>query len=144
MALAPDAGMAVWYGITGEDVGDGSHWLKFERGYDYGDVGRLIDRGASGESELNPLYVGAYGEGTDPTISSTMNIFQSRSDNIVVDGLDFENGVQILGGDNILLNNISVTGDEVNIQHVNGFTLRESDITDVAHDAPVNSGDRMS
>jgi hypothetical protein len=139
MALKTDAGMKLWYQITtGEET---SHSLLFERGYTYDDTGRLIGRGASGESELNPLHIGAYGEGEDPNLTSKLNIYQAATNNLVIQGIDFENGVQILAGSNILLDNVSITGGETNVQNIDGITFYRVDITDVAHDAPVRIGD---
>ena len=69
MALDAEAGMKLWGRVT--DAGsDTSNWLLFERGYEYHDLGRILDRNTEGESELNPLYMGAYGDGDQPVITS--------------------------------------------------------------------------
>ncbi|TBN38645.1 hypothetical protein EYE42_12185 [Paracoccus subflavus] len=138
-ALATDLGMQLWYASTDRSQAATSNWLLFERGYSYENTGRLIGRGASGESALNPVYVGAYGEGTDPIIEKGAQIFQNQSKHVVIQDLDL-NGFKALLGENVLLDNLSFTAKEVVAQGLTRFTLRESDIVDVAHLKPVNSG----
>ena len=41
MALAEDAGMALWNEVT-PDWSETSNWLLLERGHDYGDLGRIM------------------------------------------------------------------------------------------------------
>ncbi|GFE67357.1 calcium-binding protein [Litoreibacter roseus] len=141
MALNPDAGMKLWYNITDGDEGPNSHWLHLESGYEYDDLGRLVARGAEGESELHPIHITSYGDGDKPVINAPLNAYQEDSSNIVISDLAFTNGVQVLGGSNILMENLSVTGEEMNIQNVDGYTLRNSDVTDVYHDVPSRGGD---
>lgn len=140
MALDSELGLELWYAITHVKQGATSNWLLFERGYDYGKTGRLINAAASGESELNPLFVGAYGEGAKPIIGSEISIYQRDSDHVVIQGLDAY-GFMALQGNNILLDDMSFFGEMLNIQKVNKFTLRNSDIVDMIHDEPVNDGD---
>ncbi|SFR19260.1 Ig-like domain-containing protein [Poseidonocella sedimentorum] len=140
-ALKADAGMALWYEITDRDNDPNSHWLLFERGYDYGDVGRLVARGAMGESELHPQLIGAYGEGDRPVIASQVQLFQDASENIVVRDLALTDGAMVFGSDNVLFDNVQISGDELNVQKMDGFTLRNSEVLDVVHDTPVNDSD---
>ena len=65
MSLDETAGMMAWKEMTGLGEEPSSHWLLFERGYEY-NTGRLIEEGTTGESELHPIYIGAYGEGSPP------------------------------------------------------------------------------
>ena len=139
-ALSTGLGMELWYEITGSTKAPQSNWLLFERGYEYGGTGRLISRGGQGESELHPMYVGAYGEGDAPRILDKPNMYQATSHNVVVQGLNLDGGFQALQGKNLLLNDVAFTGAEMNIQNVDGFTFRNSSITDVAREATVDGG----
>lgn len=136
-ALSTELGTALWYHL---DDTPSSNWLLFERGYEYADTGRLVGRGASGESALHPLYIGAYGEGDAPRILDRFNIYQNDSDNVVVRDLEFHGGVQILQGSNVLMENLTVVHDGLNIQNVDGYTFRNSSILDVIKETPVNKG----
>lgn len=137
-ALDTTLGMELWYASTGRNAGPNSNWLLFERGYQYEDLGRIVNRGANGESALNPTFIGAYGQGHDPKIDGTILIFQDKVSHIVIQGLD-TTGITALGGDNLLLDQLSVKGNHVNIQNITGFTLRDSDIADVIRSAPVTN-----
>lgn len=139
MALSEEVGMEVWYASTNGDKDPTSNWLLFERGYDYTETGRLIGKDSDGESELHPLVITSWGEGDKPVIHETLNIYQENSANVVVTDVAFDAKVQVLDGTNILLDNLSVTGHEVNIHNVDGFTLRESDISDAVHENSLNS-----
>ncbi len=57
MALDAEAGMRLWYGITGSGSEPSSHWLLFERGYEYDDLGGVIDWGTVGR---RPAASGSY------------------------------------------------------------------------------------
>lgn len=138
-ALATDVGMSLWQEITGRREAPNSNWLLFERGYEYDDLGRVISRGATGESALHPQYVGAYGEGQDPKLSSIL-MYQDKSSNIVVQNVDVSS-MTILGGKNILLDHMSFTKNMVNLKDTDGLTVQNSDIFDVVRDEPVNNKD---
>lgn len=135
-ALDTGLAMELWYASTSSKTGPTSNWLLFERGYTYEDTGRLIGRGASGESALNPMYVGAYGTGADPELKSGATIFQNHSEHVVIQGIDLV-GFTTLLGENILLDRVSVTGKHLNVKDMQRFTLRDSDIVDVVRDKPV-------
>ncbi|MEL6418108.1 MAG: right-handed parallel beta-helix repeat-containing protein [Pseudomonadota bacterium] len=146
MAVTPEVGMQIWFEITaGQET---SHWLQFERGYEYDNLnslqyndptGRLTPAEASGESELHPLHITAYGEGSDPVLNVTA--YQSESSNIVFSGVRLENGSQInFESQNILYDDVSF-GGELLVQNSEAVTIRNSDITDVVHDEPVDGGD---
>ncbi len=130
-ALDSKLGMALWSEITSMKTGPASHWLLLERGYQYDDVDRLIYRGASGESAINPLYVGAYGTGKDPVIGGSIRIFQNQSEHIVIQDIATKAGVMALLGENILFDNMTLSGDGFNLQNVTRLTLRNSQIIDV-------------
>lgn len=142
MALDTEAGMLLWYGLTDRPSEGSSDWLLFERGYEYVDTGRLIGRGAEGESELHPQYIGAYGEGDRPVIAEdSVRMYQDHSQNIVIQNITFKGGFQAIWGDNLLLEDIEVTDEEMSIAGVDGFTIRDSDIHHVTADAPSSGGD---
>ena len=140
MALAVDAGKALWTGLLNEE-GDSSDWLLFERGYEYDDLSySMLVNKANGESELNPLYIGAYGEGDRPVITSTLISFKTGSDNVVIQDLHFTGGVLLFSGNNILFENVEVTEDDMVVQgagkEMGGITLRNSSIYDVHLEEP--------
>lgn len=138
-ALDTKIGMELWYASTGRSAGPNSNWLLFERGYDYGDVNQVVARGASGESALNPMYIGAYGQGDDPLIRGTIKIFQDQVSHVVIQNIDTTN-VNALLGENLLFDNISVTLDGMSVENVKNFSLVDSDIIDVARLKPLNGG----
>lgn len=138
-ALDTALGMELWYEITSSKMGPTSNWLLFERGHSYDGAGRLVTRGATGESALNPVYIGAYGTGDDPRIEDGIQIYQSPVSHVVVQDLDVT-GFRALLGENLLLDHMSFSRKEVVVQGPSQFTLRESEVIDVAHLKPVNAG----
>jgi hypothetical protein len=138
-ALDAGIGMDVWYASTSGDKEPTSNWLHFEKGYDYQDTGRIIGQDSDGESELHPLFVTSWGEGDKPVLHEAFNIYQAHSENVVVSDIAIDDRVQVLNGGNILFDNLSVFNSEMNIQNVNNFTLRNSDISDATKEASVNS-----
>lgn len=139
-ALDSSLGMELWYAVTGRNIAPNSNWLLLERGYEYENLGRIVDRGTQGESALNPTLIGAYGEGNDPKINGGVTIFQDKSSHVVLQGLDIT-GVSALGGENILFDRMSISKSQATFKGILGFTLRDSDITDVAHNEPkANNG----
>ena len=142
IALAPDAGMTLWYEISHGNAGPNSNWLLFERGYEYDLDGRVTANGAQGESEIHPQLLTAYGEGADPIILTRLNVIRDPSENVVVQGLDLHGGAQLLEGSNMLFDDISITGGaEFSVTTGEGITLRNSDIVDNYRETPVNEGD---
>ena len=137
-ALSTELATDLWYKLVKD--GPSSNWLLFERGYEYHDTGRLVSASASGESALHPLFIGAYGEGADPIIDTKVEIYQRDSDHVVLQGLDI-NHFMALQGSNMLLDDMSITRESMNVQSVDRFTLRNSDVFDIFHDEPVNDGD---
>ncbi|WP_311200400.1 calcium-binding protein [Jannaschia sp. W003] len=137
MALALDAAEILWGTITGSSADPSSHWLLFERGYEY-EAGRIIGDGTHGEDELHPVHVTAWGEGEPPVITDSFLIYQEPSSNIVFSGLSFSEGFKAFGGANFILDDVHVTNAMMNVQSVDGFTFRQSDIIDVIKDAPAD------
>ena len=138
---SPDMALSKW---TGTDVwkamqksGDpNSNWLLMERGYEYTDVAdRLFVRNMQGEDELHPIHITAFGDGAQPVFTELPRMYQDPSSNVVVSDIHFTAGVQIIQGSNILLEDITLTGEGLmNIQNVDGFTLRDSDIWDIRYE----------
>ncbi|WP_207101618.1 right-handed parallel beta-helix repeat-containing protein [Paracoccus shandongensis] len=136
-ALDTELGMKLWDKITGWTTN--SNWLLFERGYQYDGTTRLITRGTNGESPLNPVFIGAYGEGTDPKITNAVQLYQEDSKHVVLQGVDITSAMVLQGG-NLLFDRITVSGEGgLNIQNAAGFTLLDSDITDVTRKSPVSA-----
>ncbi len=139
-ALSTEMGMKLWYHINSAQAGENSNWLLFEKGYQYDNTQRLIPRGSSGESAINPIVIGAYGEGTDPIITDQIQIYQDATNHLILKDLDITGGFMALKGKNILLDHITVKENEgLNIQNVNGFTLRNSDIIDIVRNHPIDN-----
>ena len=141
-ALDAEAGKMLWSRLTDakghDDVEPGSHWLMIEKGHTYSDLGRLISRAGQGESPLHPLYVGTWGSGTRPVIESEVQAYQGLSKNFVVQGLELANGAVALEGENLLLDGLVVKGNNLNIQNITRFTLRESQVLDVVREKPLS------
>lgn len=139
MALDKELGMELWYAAISRKEAPTSNWLLFERGHDYGDVGRLIGRGSSGESALHPIYIGTYGDGSAPVIDSTVKAYQNTSQHVVVQGLELTNGVMVLQGENLLFDQLTVKNEGFNLQNISRLTLRDSTIIDVFQETAKSS-----
>ena len=143
LALDADAGMEVWYALTNPSWPDyaepGSHWLRLEAGHDYEGLGRVVYRGAMGESDLHPLHVTSWGEGPAPVIVDQVRILQAASENVVFSNVTFGGGVFTLEGSDLLFDDVTFTGaGGATFQHVDRYTIRDSTIEDVVGDAPRN------
>lgn len=136
-ALSAELGIKLWYEITQFSKGPNSNWLLLERGYDYDGLNRLVHRGANGESALHPIVIGAYGEGNAPTVGDQIQLYQNQSKHIVIRDIHLEGGFRALLGENIMLDNIIATGEEITVQNAARFTLRNSDVFDVINETPV-------
>jgi hypothetical protein len=139
-ALAPDAGMPLWQTISPRASTTSNH-LLFERGYTYDNLntGQFIVRGASGESELHPLYVGAWGDGPKPVIPQYQMIFQNVTSNLVIQDIHFAGGLTLLDGNNIIFDNVTFTKDGLTVQNSFGVTVRNSEFYDIYIEDPRNS-----
>ncbi|MEM9435419.1 MAG: hypothetical protein AAGA15_00140 [Pseudomonadota bacterium] len=131
MALEPGVGMDIWEATTGDGNDPSSNWLLLEDGYSY-DLGRLIEPGSTGESELNPLHVTSWGEGETAEVTSEVKIFQGVSKNIVFSDLHFSGGLNALGAQNILFDDVTFTDTTVNVQNgSSGITFHNSEFYDI-------------
>ncbi|ARC90807.1 right-handed parallel beta-helix repeat-containing protein [Rhodovulum sp. MB263] len=139
MAVDQDVGSAIWRALTGPEPS--SHWLLLERGYSYDDFKGLVDPSVRGESELHPIYVGAYGEGSPPEITQEMRSFAQTKENVVIEGLHFSDGMALDNVSNMLLSDLAISGDSLLVGHADGLTLRNSSVTDVWRETPVNDSD---
>ncbi len=136
MALDQDAGMDLWYGIAGANSNT-SHWLRFESGYEYDSVGRVIMAGASGEDELHPLHVTSYGSGPRPVIDDFVRIYQFDSHNVVFSDIEFADRFSSLSGNNILFDDVEFSS-MLDFQYGSGLTLRNSFANDIVTETPAD------
>ena len=140
-ALAEDAAIALWGELNPRDSTSSNH-LLFERGYEYTEFRDrdTLERGVSGEDELNPILIGAWGDGDKPYLEN--GFYQSNGgENVVVQDIHFDGFKWQGDGANVLLDNITVTGDPLELQRIDGITLRNSDITDVHLEQSRDGGD---
>lgn len=140
-ALAEDAGKLLWNRIAGDeaDGNESSNWLLFERGYTYNNFGKVVPQGADGESELHPLYIGAYGDGDRPVINSGLNIVNEPSENVVIQGLHFVRGGKVLEGENLIFDDLMISQDPIAIQGPDNVTIHNTTVIDVVRDSPQGS-----
>ncbi|WP_299734153.1 right-handed parallel beta-helix repeat-containing protein, partial [uncultured Tateyamaria sp.] len=138
MALKPDVGMELWYGVTGERVEPNSNWLLFEKGYEYDDLGQIVTRGLMGEDELHPAHITSWGEGEKPILTSQIEIYQRDTENLVFSDVHLQGGVRALIGSNIIFEDVEVTENGFNLQTIDNVTIRNSDIYDIFLDEPAD------
>jgi len=129
LVLATDVGMDLWYSLTSSKEAPSSHWLLFESGYEYSDLGKVIGRDAVGESELHPLHVTSWGDGPAPVLNNAISISQGMSENVVVSNLDILGGVGVKNGTNILMTDLNVEEKGMHIRDGIGVTLHDSSIS---------------
>ena len=155
MALDLDAGMRVWNEITGPGAQPSSHWLQFERGYEYdgfrGDTLQIT--GAEGESALHPIHITSYGTGADPVLRAELNSgFNVGADNVVISNVEITESASIFHSENIIFDGVSITNDTnasgnligLHVRSSEGFTLRNSEIADVYKTFNVTDGSHAS
>lgn len=131
-ALAPDVGIELFQHLTGPTAEPSSTWLLFESGYEYDGTAKIIHNGVSGEDELHPIHITSYGEGDLPVLTEQMYAHSGASENLVITKLEFAEGIySTQGGENILMDDIILTGDETVFKSMDGITLRNSEIRDV-------------
>jgi hypothetical protein len=99
-------------------------------------MGRLIWAGTQGESELHPVHVTAWGTGDRPVMLDKAHIYQNPSSNVVFTEIEFGNGIKVHGAENVLLDDVHITGSSLNARNGGGLTLRDSEIVDAHKDAP--------
>ncbi|MGR3515310.1 MAG: hypothetical protein ACU0GG_21310 [Paracoccaceae bacterium] len=136
MALAEDAGMALWREITPEGSETSNH-LLLERGYEYNNLGRILAADTHGESELHTLLIGAYGDGDKPVVTERFFQYQEGSSNLVIQGIEFSDGMVFQqNGENTILDDVKVTGYSLIVMDQEGITVRNSEIIDVHYEEP--------
>jgi hypothetical protein len=133
--------MLLWNHITDGEQGPTSHWLLFERGYEYEDLGRVMTRGMEGESELHPVHITSWGEGELPVIHARLNAYQEDTQNVVISDLYLAESAQVLQADNYLFEDVVLAGEEMNVQGGYGITIRDSAIVDAYREEPVKVTD---
>ncbi|PZX18225.1 hemolysin type calcium-binding protein [Palleronia aestuarii] len=138
-ALDTDSAMKLWNTITTQSEEPTSHWLLFEQGYEY-EPGRIIGRGVSGEDGLHPVHVTSWGNGDLPELQSMFEILQARSDFVVVSDVAFTDGIRVLSGDNLIMEDVKFSQDFFTMQGSDHITIRQSEFIDNFRDAPVNPG----
>ncbi len=150
MALAQDAGDALWIALT-QETRDGpspsSNWLRLEKGYEY-DSPVLFPRGITGEDPLHPVVITSYGEGEKPLITGDDVFLYARPfANVVVHELHFTETVRVLGTDagftgNVIFDSISSSEHgEIVFQHIDSATLRNAEIHDIKGDRDYDTQD---
>lgn len=130
MALDQKAGLMLWHEIAGPRAEPSSHWLLLERGYTYDSL-TWLTLATRGESALHPVLISAYGEGEQPILTEYQLYRSTDNANIVIRDLAFANGLELLGGKNYILEDLSITRSGLTAQFVDGVTVRDSDIIDV-------------
>lgn len=144
LALKTDVGMDVWRDITiwtsQEPV---SHWLMFESGYEYDDeaLGRVVERGTNGESELHPVHITSWGDGEKPVLSGPIFMGNEPAKNIVFSDLNFTGEVKNLTANQTLFSDVGIYEKGIYVQNVEGFTLHDSELAYVGTNTPVPEGD---
>ena len=134
LALHKSIGMDTWYSVT-PGGSETSNWLLLEKGYEYELPGRfLVGRTAEGESELHPIYMGAYGDGDRPEITS--EVLHQDMKNVVIQDIHFTGTLNIQLSHNIIFDNIMVSDSGSAFQGSSGITVRNSEFIDNRRDAP--------
>ncbi|MFD2858403.1 hypothetical protein ACFSZS_31605 [Seohaeicola zhoushanensis] len=140
MAVAEEVGDLIWRLYSGaQNTGGEAHsnWLLFERGYTYSTL-RIGTTGLPGESEVHPIYIGAYGEGEDPNIAAQLKFISPGSQNVVFQDLNFTGGIDAMRGANFLFDHVTVSDEMMNLQNLDSVTLRNSTIYDVFREEPLD------
>lgn len=140
LALAEDSGHLLWKALTPPNS-DTSHWLLLERGHEYDDLGRILSGNVNGEDELHPLYIGAWGEGEKPEITTQFKQFQESTENVVIQDIHFTGGVFWLEGKNVIFDNVTVSEEGLSMQGAEGVTIRQSEFLDIVREESLNGGD---
>jgi len=140
-ALDPQAGNLLWYGLMLEsETQPASHWLRMEAGYEY-NMPNLLHSGMNGESQLHPLHVTSYGDGPKPEVTSNVVVFAEGATNVVISDIELSGGMNYNGSQNILMDDVVVTGNhEFVVENVDSFTLRNSEVYDIARAESLTSG----
>jgi hypothetical protein len=131
-ALATALGVEVWQDLTGPKNAPGSHWLLFEKGYEYSDLGRFMVKESAGESALHPLHITSWGETGEAVLETAILLTQTGYDNVVVSDLRMENSINVYNSKNILVTDTEVfgaTNTGINVRNTDSFTLHDSSVS---------------
>ena len=137
MALDAETAQLLWKHGLSSDYSQTSNHLLMECGYTY-DFDKLLKNGVSGESELNPLYFGSWGEGEKPVM---LNNFGSDRNvdisNIVIQGLVLESGFNVNNWTNVIIDDCVVKGASTAI-NTTSLTIRDTAFYDIVIDEPLD------
>lgn len=150
LALDQQAGIMLWNTVTpfGSDT---SNWFLMERGYQYDEINSIIVGDQSGEDELHPLYIGAWGEGDRPELTQSFSLQTDLDDptsNVVIQGVHFSGGMDIKRVDNFIMDDSISSGPGAGMNRMDGVTVRNSQFLDAHVDSPIfddwSTSDRAS
>lgn len=137
MALDASAANKLWDLMMHETETDpASHWLLLEAGYEY-NMSKLFTSGMTGESELHPLHITSYGVGAKPVLGE-ISLSGLGAKNVVVKDVELGAGGSFNPSENILLEDIISASGELVITRSESFTIRNSEIYDVAREDPTD------
>ena len=142
MALDAEAGMRVWYEITGfngsETNAPSSDWLLFEAGYEYSGIGGVLNPLTMGEDPLHPIHVTSYGSGSKPILDTQLIINNNPLydvSNVVFSDIQVTGGAIALTGSNLMFDDVYFSGPGAssgfNAQNIDGLTFHDSTFTDI-------------
>ncbi|MEM6635713.1 MAG: hypothetical protein AAF667_07455 [Pseudomonadota bacterium] len=151
MALAEDAAGRLWGGLNSQyDSVEGSYiphssWMLLERGYEYPDIGNLMNVGSIGESELNPILIGAWGEGDAPVIGNSDAFIRFKGNftnqNIVFQDVVIESRIVALEVQDVIFDHVTFSGEAGSTFQVgSNVTFHETAFLDVYRSEPVIDG----
>ena len=145
MALDPEAGRMLWRRLTDGDANDdldpSSHWLLIEKGHTYDELGRLISRAGEGELPLHPLYVGAWGAGSPSRRRERAAILPGGVEELRRPGDRVHERLRLAQRREPPVRRPHRCGTTVSTSRTSTrFTLRDSQVLDVARDEPQSAG----
>ncbi|MEM0947213.1 MAG: hypothetical protein AAGK37_07385 [Pseudomonadota bacterium] len=137
MALDDEAAELLWRHVTPR-FSETSNWLLLEKGYSY-DFERIVDHGTFGESPLNPIYVGAWGEGERPILENPPYAGAGKVGNLVYQGIHFDDVVKTTGMTNVLVDDALFTSRGLSANGgAQGITVRDSAFYEIHREEPVD------
>jgi len=138
LAVDLAAGKQIW-GAVAPNGSSTSTWLLMERGYTYSDIDGMINNN-NGESEMHPLFVGAWGTGDKPVVREEFTLAGNSSKNLVIQDIQFKGSVRIIEAENVIFDDISVRDDGMMIWKSESVTVRNSDFVDISREASKDGG----
>ncbi|MGL4821738.1 MAG: Ig-like domain-containing protein, partial [Plesiomonas shigelloides] len=137
MALDEEAGLLLWYAISGQHAPANSNWLLFEKGFEYSAFNVI---GTQGESPLHPVLISSYGESGEVVLNGNIKGWNGTA-NIVIQDINAVGDVTFLEGNNILFEDFNTSHTEINFQNLNAVTLRNSKSLDSYRETSANPND---